>query len=238
MKKLLLILALGSCFAFADDFNQSLNTKLGGERLAKSIYEGYATSFLNEVQYLTYQHNLFNCGPTSIAITLNALHVPAPLAESLGNYQMYTYKNTFTPEVVAKTGISENTIFKQPGLTLDQAGEILNAFNGVNATVYHANQVDIRTAKKTILTALKQPNTIVLANILRSEMGQTGGGHFSPLGAYEEKSDSILFVDVASFKTWGPSWIPFKTLYNSMHTLDGNKSRGFIVVTYTPPVKH
>jgi glutathione gamma-glutamylcysteinyltransferase len=61
----------------------------------------------------------------------------------------------------------------------------------------------------------------------RSGLGQLGDGHYSPIGAYHEPTDSCLILDVARFK-YPPHWIPVKTLYDSMKLIDADcgKPRG------------
>jgi len=39
-------------------------------------------------------------------------------------------------------------------------------------------------------------------NYKRSAIGQKGGGHISPLGAYDEISDSFLVLDVNPASSW------------------------------------
>lgn len=231
LRKFIILLLLSLNYAYANS-NVALNSQEGGERLSRSIDNGSAKQFLSETQYLTYQHNLFNCGLTSVAIVLNSLKLPAPSAENLGKYTMFTYNNVLSPEVTNKTGINESTVFNQPGLTLQQIQNILASYDGITSNMYYADEVNQESAHKLISQALKQTNTAVLVNINRPEIGQIGGGHFSPLGAYDTKSDSFLFLDVASHKSYGPTWIKFTDLYKSMNTMDGEHSRGFIIIKY------
>jgi hypothetical protein len=235
MRKLMFIGIMAGVFSVANGEPIKLSSLEGSERLQHSLETQMANPFLNEVQYYTYQHNLFNCGPTSIALALNSLHVPAPKAESLGNYTMFTYKNIFTESTVTKTGISEETVFKQPGLLLQQLGKILNSFSGVTAKVYYANKYSESEMNTLVINAIKSPNTVVLANIYRPAWGQPGGGHISPVSAYDEQTKSVLFMDVASFKTSGIVWVSLHELYQAMNTKDGDKYRGLVIVNYLPP---
>lgn len=67
----------------------------------------------------------------------------------------------------------------------------------------------------------------------REVLGQTGAGHFSPIGGrdlcgnelffdpmpivrgYDEETDSILIMDVARFK-YPPHWVPLTDLTDAM----------------------
>ena len=54
-----------------------------------------------------------------------------------------------------------------------------------------------------------------------------GEGHFSPLGAYDSKTDSFLLMDVARYK-YPPVWVKTSQLYNSIR--DNGSWRGLVVV--------
>lgn len=70
----------------------------------------------------------------------------------------------------------------------------------------------------------------------RSSLSQTGDGHFSPIAAYHEPSDSCLVLDVARFK-YAPYWVTMKDLYNAMipHDKATGQSRGWLLMY--PPTK-
>lgn len=62
---------------------------------------------------------------------------------------------------------------------------------------------------------------------------QTGTGHFSPIGAYDEASDSVLLLDTARFK-YGPHWVKVDLLFDALIPLDPStgKSRGYMILSY------
>jgi hypothetical protein len=56
------------------------------------------------------------------------------------------------------------------------------------------------------------------------------GGHISPIGAYDQKTDSILVLDVASSKRpW--IWVNVYDFYFGMHQKDGENYRGYLIVS-------
>jgi glutathione gamma-glutamylcysteinyltransferase len=71
----------------------------------------------------------------------------------------------------------------------------------------------------------------VIASYNRSDLEQTGEGHFSPIGGYHAARDLVLVLDVARFK-YPPHWIPAERLWRAMHALDSStgRSRGWIVL--------
>lgn len=220
------------CF-FTNTFAQNivaLNSDSGAKMLSSSLIGGNARQFLAEVKYFTYQENLSFCGPTTAVIILNTLGIMPPEDKNFGKYKLFTQDNIFTAQTVNKTGITESAIIGR-GLTLDQEAQLLNSYPGVIATAYSTESLTYAQAKKIILKALKSNKQLVVANILRSSMRESGGGHFSPVAAYDAKTNNVLFMDVAAFKEYGPSWIAFQDLYNGMHTKDGDRYRGFILVS-------
>jgi glutathione gamma-glutamylcysteinyltransferase len=75
---------------------------------------------------------------------------------------------------------------------------------------------------------------LLVTSFSRSALGQTGEGHFSPVGAYHISSDSCLILDVARFK-YPPYWVSVSTLYEAMRSHDSvtKQPRGWCIV-YPP----
>jgi Phytochelatin synthase len=74
-----------------------------------------------------------------------------------------------------------------------------------------------------------------VANFSRKVLGQTGDGHFSPIGGYHKDRDLVLIMDVARFK-YPPFWVPLEMLWASMAVDDETTKspRGyFILSTWT-----
>lgn len=75
-------------------------------------------------------------------------------------------------------------------------------------------------------------STVLCCSYSRKGLGQTGGGHFTPIGAYEAKSDSVLLLDVARFK-YPPHWVPLAVLFGAMANFKDsatNQARGWVVL--------
>jgi hypothetical protein len=69
----------------------------------------------------------------------------------------------------------------------------------------------------------------VIVNYRREAVGQKGGGHISPLGAYDAASDSFLVLDVNPAAA-GWVWMPATTLVKGMRTFDTVENRGYVLV--------
>jgi len=52
---------------------------------------------------------------------------------------------------------------------------------------------------------------VLIASYDRASLGQTGNGHFSPIGGYHMERDLVLVLDVARFK-YPPHWVSAERL--------------------------
>jgi hypothetical protein len=86
-----------------------------------------------------------------------------------------------------------------------------------------------RTVRADLLNNLTRGGHYVIVNYKRAAMGQKGGGHISPLGAYDAKSDSFLVLDVNPAVA-GWVWVPTPILVKGMRTFDTVENRGYVIV--------
>jgi glutathione gamma-glutamylcysteinyltransferase len=92
-------------------------------------------------------------------------------------------------------------------------------------TVIHITRTDIASTG------------VLVCSYNRKTLGQTGSGHFSPIGAYDPQTDHVLILDVARFK-YPPHWVKLETLFESMRTHDSSTGlpRGYCVLQQSPQV--
>jgi len=76
---------------------------------------------------------------------------------------------------------------------------------------------------------LRHSGDYAIVNYRRRDVGQQGGGHISPVGAYDRESDSFLVLDVNPAAA-GWVWMPTATLAKGMRTFDTIENRGYILV--------
>ncbi len=119
-----------------------------------------------------------------------------------------------------------------PGVSLSQLKGVLEAY-GLKADAYEASDKSsdavVSKFREMVKKVLNDEDNFILINFKGATLGAATGGHISPLGAYDSKSDSVLILDVASHKNpW--YWIPVSYLYKAMNTKDGDKFRGYVVV--------
>ena len=80
-----------------------------------------------------------------------------------------------------------------------------------------------------LIENLKRRGDYVIVAYQRKAIGQQGGGHISPLGAYDAQSDSFLVLDVNPANAdW--VWMPAATLVKGMRTFDTVENRGYILI--------
>lgn len=65
----------------------------------------------------------------------------------------------------------------------------------------------------------------------RSALGQTGVGHYSPIGAYNSERRAALVLDVARFK-YPSYWAPIEKLWRAMEAVDEDtgRPRGYVML--------
>ena len=152
-------------------------------------------------------------------------------------FRRYT-QNTFLSYEAAQKVKTREQVFGKPaapdqksdsGLQLRQLHAMLQA-HGLEAQL---RIVDDTLPEATITAELKQnlktPGDYVIINYHRPTLGQKGGGHISPLGAYDEASKSFLVLDVnPNGEAW--VWVKAAELIRSMRTLDVVENRGYVLV--------
>lgn len=202
------------------------------------------------------QNNKTFCGVASSTIVLNALRIHSdkakqvPLDTTVINVADTAYfpkENNWTPyfhrytqnTVLRNSPKPRIEVFGKPhnqgdkpdyGMQIKQLSDMLATHNVNVKTVVITDKTDFADAKEDIVKALDNKDEYVIANYYRKAVQQKGGGHFSPIAAYDKVSDSFLVMDTNSVKyPW--AWIPSKELLNAMNTSDTNGNRGYLIVS-------
>ena len=81
------------------------------------------------------------------------------------------------------------------------------------------NEISVEKMRSDFINALMKEDARVMINYYRKGLGQIGGGHFSPLGMYDESTDSFLIMDVAKYK-YPPVFASANVIYNALSTID------------------
>lgn len=188
------------------------------EALAAGTMEGF---FALAEQFHTQADPAF-CGLGSLVVALNALEIdPGRLWK--GSWRWYSEEllDCCLPlEVIGSKGV-----------TLDELG-CLARCNGAEVELHRATEKGLADFRAALLRAATTPREpVLLVSYDRAALGQTGSGHFSPIGGYHPDRDLALVLDVARFK-YPPHWVPVEALYQAMLTIDPEtkKSRGYLLL--------
>lgn len=93
-------------------------------------------------------------------------------------------------------------------------------------------KADYEVFEASVLASCRRENFIVIINISRNALKQTGDGHFSPIVAFNNLTNHSLLLDVARFKYYS-YWLELEQIWNSFLPLDNvlNKPRGFLLTS-------
>jgi hypothetical protein len=208
------------------DFNSPAGARYLIEAGANADYFPLASQFVT-------QKTQAYCGVASLTMVLNAIGAQAPNTPEYEPYKYYTQDNVLNAETDA---ILPREVLARQGTTLDQLGALVD-FRGLAGEVHHAGDETLDAFREHARAALASADHYVIINYLRRALGQQVGGHISPLGAYDEKQDKFLIMDVARYK-YPPVWVSSADLYAAMNTPDivnGGKTRGYVLVSKKAP---
>jgi len=162
----------------------------------------------------------------SSVTVLNALDIQAPVDPTYAPYPYWTQTALTSDPCV--TAIHD----PNRGSTRAQLSAMLS-------TCYPAISIQNITAPTTtrelraiLVEALSEDATShVVANFYRPGLEEVGGGHFSPVAAYDTVGDYALILDVARYK-YPPVWVPLADLRDAMAATDpaAGAPRGLLVV--------
>lgn len=215
------------------------------EKAKKADFAPLANNFESQI-------NRLFCGPATSTIILNALRLKnekkeKPIDKTLllaGDtdhlekdfnplFNRYTQNNFFNANKVKARSdvfgkkINDKTDF---GFQIRQLNDALMA-HGLKTDLHIVTEKsNMDTIRKEIVKNLSEEGNFVIVNYHRPALGQKGGGHISPLAAYDAKTDSVLILDVnPNAAPW--VWVKLSDLVAAMNTKDTIENRGYILVT-------
>ena len=222
-----------------------------GERLSGSSHKA---DFFPLSNHFISQDNSIFCGPVSSAIVLNALRLgrkeglPRDRSSIAEDEMAWLWKDAdpfygkYTPgnvlnertksrlEVLGKPILIKGEEKSDYGLQLRQLAQVLRS-HGLEVAVRVVDEsADASAIRREIAANLATAEDFVLVNYARRALGQPGGGHISPLGAYDAASDSFLIMDVNPNRApW--VWVAADDLVAAMRTFDTVENRGYLLVS-------
>ncbi len=165
----------------------------------------------------TTQKTTTYCGVASAVMVLNSFGT-AP-------YEYFTQDNFFNNKV--ERIIMPNEVQKR-GMTLMQLSQALHSY-GLKTDVVFANKVSLLEFRDILKKSLTDKKFVIL-NFLRTAMQQQGGGHHSPIAAYDPKTDRFLVLETARYK-YPAYWAKTEDIWNAANTMDKDASRGIVIIS-------
>ena len=175
-------------------------------------------------QFVTQNEPMF-CALGSLTMVMNALGVD-PMRkwkDEPGPGWRWWTDEMFVPQSSCLPSIED---LRKDGLGLD-ALAMIAAAHGADVELRRASAIAVRDAppeseasfREALVAASRTTEAFSVVNFSRSVLGQTGSGHFSPIGGYHRASDSVLVLDVARFK-YPPAWVPLAMLWEATSAID------------------
>jgi hypothetical protein len=234
--------------------NEKWNSAEGLKRLERSQFKN---DFYQLVNFYQPQINPLYCGVATSVILLNATHsndkipsqkenhVEKPQAIGGGiaefhSYSQLSFLNEKTDkikkrEIIQLKAVSDVKDGKESydaGMSLTDFTKILTQVYDFKTTVKRVEKNDKKTRqnfREDLKKYLADQKSFLVVNFDGKIVGNGARGHFSPLAAFDEESDSVLVLDVALHKTtW--YWVSVDKLSEAMNTKDEDTYRGYVVV--------
>ncbi|KAG5184365.1 Phytochelatin synthase-domain-containing protein, partial [Tribonema minus] len=203
-----------SCVAFSSSEGKAL--------FSEALKEGYMEAYFNLAEQFNTQDEPAYCGLSTLSMILNALEID-PGRTWKGPWRWYH-------ESMLDCCVSLDDI-KERGISYRELAGLARC-NGAACTVRDAAAVSLEDFRRVVqhITGGGHGRAHLVINYDRRVLGQTGKGHFSPIGSYNSRHDMVLVMDTARFK-YPPHWVPLETAWRAMRQIEETtgKGRGFMV---------
>ncbi len=213
----------------------------------------HKVSFFNLAHNYVAQINPFFCGVATVTTVLNTFRAKKgfiPNQEdicitkpdgTIVEYRYYTQLNILDKETEKIKPIEKIApCFSKEEITEENFNPGISIYNVIDILEYHFVEVEAHICDKDIddnldkfradlKRVLSGNSELIIANFDGTTCGLKTGGHFSTIGAYNEKQDEVLILDSAGFKNpW--FWVPTKHIYHAMNTESEDGYRGYLIV--------
>lgn len=202
----------------------SFTSKEGKELFKEALEEGTLENYFHLAGNFTTQTETAYCGLGSLAMVLNALEMD-PGRTWKGVWRWYS------DDMLSCCSPME--LIKEKGITFDQFSCLAECHELlVQPQRYASEEEAYDRYRADLVRSSTEPGVHMVVSYARQTLGQTGVGHFSPIGGYHAASDRVLVLDVARFK-YPSYWVDAKLLWDAMEPvdLDTGLSRGYHLLT-------
>ncbi|KAF8420088.1 Phytochelatin synthase-domain-containing protein [Tirmania nivea] len=184
-----------------------------GKKIFKQALDdgGLEAFFPLSQQFLTQEEPAY-CGIGTLCMILNALKIdPARTWRKPWRWFTQDMLDCCRPLEYVRTN----------GITLSEF-TCLAECNGLEANTKYADKISLEDFRQDVVNSTNSSSQIMAVSYSRAALGQTGSGHFSPVGGYSSYGTSggyILILDVARFK-YPSYWVSLEMLYESLRPVD------------------
>ncbi|WP_338847785.1 phytochelatin synthase family protein [Massilia sp. W12] len=218
----------------------SFSSDSGRTLFQEALLAGGMRNFFPLIEQFHTQAEPSYCGISSLVMVLNALQVdPKRLWKGVWRWYSEEIADCCQQlQAIEKDGISLHGLAGMArcnGLAAecvhaDASGAGLQQFRQLVQQVCHGARPDGSPCG-----ADELPGRALLAAYSRAALGQTGDGHFSPIGGYHAGRDLVLLLDVARFK-YPPHWVALSDLWQAMQYADSQSgmARGYMLLAVEP----
>lgn len=202
----------------AIEFASAEGKKLFSEALQNGTMEG----FFKLISYFQTQSEPAYCGLASLSMVLNALAID-PGRKWKGPWRWFDESMLDCCEPLEKV--------KAEGITFGKVACLAHCA-GANVQAIRTSQGTLEDFRQHVIRCTSSDDCHVITSYNRKAFGQTGTGHFSPIGGYHKGSDMALILDTARFK-YPPHWVPLQLLWEAMNYEDPATGypRGFMLIS-------
>ncbi|KAJ3256282.1 hypothetical protein HDU77_003205 [Chytriomyces hyalinus] len=200
----------------------SFQSREGRAIFAQALQGPYMECYYNLAMHYTTQSEPAYCGLSTLVMSLNALGVD-PLRQWKGVWRWFDESTIETVRDLKEIQVD--------GITLCEF-ECIARMNGLAAESKRADTVTKDSFLRDLKRACASQSEVLAVSYHRGTLNQTGTGHFSPVGGFNEESNQVLVFDVARFK-YTAYWVSLDLLWESMLPIDEStgKPRGYCLLS-------
>lgn len=216
-------------------FLTAFNSPEGRSLFREAMDRGHVENYFDLVGNFTSQNEPAYCGLGTLAMILNSLEVdPGRTWKGVWRWYSDEMLECCSPlDVVKEKGLT----FEQFSCLATCHGLLTEAFRHSSAARSNIDKIgSLDQFRADLLKSATTPGMHLVVSFDRGTLGQTGHGHFSPIGAVHLQSDRALVLDVARFK-YPSYWAPIEKLWQAMEPIDPdtNLPRGYFKLRLAHP---
>ncbi|WBW73303.1 phytochelatin synthetase [Schizosaccharomyces osmophilus] len=199
----------------------AFDSHAGKQVFLRALQEGHMENYFSLAQQMVTQNEPAFCGIGTLCMILNSLKVdPGRLWK--GSWRWYDQNMLDCCRSLKD--------IERDGVTLEEFS-CLAECNGLQTVTKCVKDVSFEEFIKDLTICSTQEDKIMAISFSRKVLGQTGDGHFSPVGGYSETDGKVLILDVARFK-YPSYWVGLELMYQSMFPLDATNGqpRGYVLL--------